>query len=189
MLDFFLKGGILMWPILACSITALAVIVHKTRQYRTILGQLSAPLEDIRDQKPAVMAPLIDAIDRDIGESEIGLIGTKTVRRLERGLGTLSLISVISPLLGLTGTVLGMIRAFQAIADVDTRVEPALLATGIWEALITTASGLLVAIAAHIAFHYLDHRMGEIALNMKATTLALRSERARKAGRSWNSNA
>jgi biopolymer transport protein ExbB len=180
MLDFFIKGGVLMVPILACSVATLAIILQKTWEYRTIQRQLNAPIKVIQERHPAIMTPLLDAIDRDLGDNEISLIGTVVVRRLEQGLGTLSLISVISPLLGLTGTVLGMIRAFQAIAEVGTRVEPALLATGIWEALITTASGLLVAIVAHVAFHYLDQRMGEIALNLKEITLALRLEPAEK---------
>lgn len=177
MTELFLKGGLLMWPILACSVTALAVILHKTWQFRRVMGQLSQPLWTLRKQRPEVMEPLLTALDRDLGEQEIGLIGTRQVRRLERGLGTLSLVSVISPLLGLTGTVMGMIRAFQSIAEAGSRVEPSLLARGIWEALITTAAGLLVAIAAHVAFHYLDSRMGEIALTMKEITLALNTER------------
>ncbi|MFP4108378.1 MAG: MotA/TolQ/ExbB proton channel family protein [Desulfonatronovibrio sp.] len=176
MTDMFLKGGILMWPILACSITALAVILHKTMQYRIIMEQLSLSLKEIERQRPPVLEPLIQALEKRLGDKEIGLIGTKQVRRLERGLGTLSLISVISPLLGLTGTVLGMIKAFQSMAEAGSRVEPAILATGIWEALITTAAGLLVAIAAHVAFHYLDSRMGEITLSMKEVTLALGSK-------------
>ena len=178
MLDFFLKGGPLMWPILACSVTGLAVILHKTLQYRRIAAELSMDLKDMARQRPPVMEPLLEALEKGVGEKEIGLVGTRQVRRLERGLGTLSLVSVISPLLGLTGTVLGMIRAFQAIAGAGSRVEPSLLAGGIWEALITTAAGLLVAIAAHVGFHYLDSRMGEIALNMKEVTLALKAERS-----------
>lgn len=176
MIELFLKGGPLMWPILACSVTALTVILHKTWQYYRIMDQLTLSLREVRKKQPEAMAPLLAALTKGIGEKEIGLIGTRQVRRLERGLGTLSLVSVISPLLGLTGTVLGMIRSFQAIADAGSRVEPSLLAGGIWQALITTAAGLLVAIAAHVAFHYLDGRMGEIALTMKETTLALLAE-------------
>ncbi|WP_028575809.1 MotA/TolQ/ExbB proton channel family protein [Desulfonatronovibrio hydrogenovorans] len=182
MADLFFKGGILMWPILACSITALAVILHKTMQYRSIMGQLNMSLKEVQQQRPPVLEPLISGLERHLGEKEIGIIGTRLIRRLERGLGTLSLISVISPLLGLTGTVLGMIKAFQSMAEVGTRVEPAILATGIWEALITTASGLLVAIAAHVAFHYLDSRMGEITLGMKEITLALSTKACEQEG-------
>lgn len=180
MTDMFLKGGVLMWPILACSITALAVILHKTMQYRSIMGQLNMSLKDIERLRPPVMNPLLAALEKKLGDKEIGLMGTRQVRGLERGLGTLSLISVITPLLGLTGTVLGMIKAFQSMAEAESRVEPAILATGIWEALITTASGLLVAIAAHVAFHYLDSRMGEIALSMKEVTLALGSKASQR---------
>lgn len=173
MTEMFFKGGVLMWPILACSIAALAVILYKFMQYRSVLIQLALPLEEIPGKKPPVMRPLLEAINRELDEKEIGIIGTKTIRRLESGLGTLSLISVISPLLGLTGTVLGMIRTFQTIAEIGGKVDSTLLAEGIWVALITTASGLMVAITAHVAFHYLDGCMNEIALSMKEAALAL----------------
>ena len=71
---------------------------------------------------------------------------------LERGLALLSLIATIAPLLGLLGTVLGMIEAFQQMETVGDRVEPAVLAGGIWEALLTTAAGLAVAIPAAVLF-------------------------------------
>ena len=96
---------------------------------------------------------------------------------MERGLGTLSLISAISPLLGLTGTVIGMIQAFQVIASSGSAVNPGMLASGIWEALITTAAGLLVAIPVHVAHHYLDARMGAIVHNLESLASRLVAER------------
>ncbi|MEL6258214.1 MAG: MotA/TolQ/ExbB proton channel family protein [Pseudomonadota bacterium] len=75
---------------------------------------------------------------------------------LERGLALLSLIATIAPLLGLLGTVLGMIEAFQQMETVGDRVEPAVLAGGIWEALLTTAAGLSVAIPAAVIFTWLQ---------------------------------
>lgn len=63
---------------------------------------------------------------------------------------------------GLTGTVTGMISTFQAIGEHGSRVDPSVLAGGIWEALITTAAGLLVALPAHVAYHFLENRLSEL---------------------------
>lgn len=78
------------------------------------------------------------------------------------GLGVLELITTIAPILGLTGTVTGMISTFQAIGEHGSRVDPSVLAGGIWEALITTAAGLLVALPAHVAYHFLENRLSEL---------------------------
>ena len=72
------------------------------------------------------------------------------------------MITTIAPILGLTGTVTGMISTFQAIGEHGSRVDPSVLAGGIWEALITTAAGLLVARPAHVAYHFLENRLSEL---------------------------
>ncbi|MFW5722324.1 MAG: MotA/TolQ/ExbB proton channel family protein [Desulfohalobiaceae bacterium] len=175
MLDLFFKGGPLMWPILACSITALAVTLHKGVQYTLVFRQLRGRAEEIRKRRPWFLVPLLKALGDGAGERELSLIGTRQVRLLERGLGLLSLITVISPILGLTGTVTGMIATFQVIGAGTGGVDPSLLATGIWEALITTAAGLLVAVPAHVASHILDERLSEIALSLQEVVLSLRN--------------
>ena len=91
---------------------------------------------------------------------------------IERGLSWLGLIATITPLIGLTGTVIGMIKAFMVIAK-STSVNPSMLASGIWEALITTAAGLLVAIPIHVGHHYLEKQADEIAFVLKEITMSL----------------
>ena len=86
---------------------------------------------------------------------------------LERGLSLLSLIATIAPLLGLLGTVLGMIEAFQQMETVGDRIEPAVLAGGIWEALLTTAAGLSVAIPAAVMFTWLQRSVDVEAQRME----------------------
>ncbi|MCX8031707.1 MAG: MotA/TolQ/ExbB proton channel family protein, partial [Thermodesulfovibrionales bacterium] len=78
----------------------------------------------------------------------------------------------IAPLIGLTGTVTGMIKAFMVIEH-STTVNPSMLAGGIWEALLTTAAGLLVAIPIHIGHHYLEKRADDIASIMRETAMNL----------------
>lgn len=176
MIGLFLKGGALMWPILVCSIVALAVALSKALQYRAVLGTLARSPAIVRDERPPFFAALLDGIARGLGDKELSLIGTRQIKELEKGLGVLALISVIAPLLGLTGTVTGMIRAFQIIASLGSQVNPGLLAGGIWEALLTTAAGLFVAIPVHIAHHFLEERLDEIALSMKEVAMALAGE-------------
>jgi biopolymer transport protein ExbB len=76
---------------------------------------------------------------------------------------------LLCSILALTGTVTGMIKAFQIIAVSQTQVNPGMLAGGIWEALITTAAGLFVAIPTHVVCHFLEERLNEIALVIKET--------------------
>jgi biopolymer transport protein ExbB len=147
MIQFFLKGGFLMYPILLCSLAGAALLSNKFLQYRRILQEIGRP--EVIKAKPAILVPLLTVIENGGSEKELSVIGTRQVREMEKGLSWLGLIATIAPLLGLTGTVTGMIKAFMVIAN-TTSVNPSMLAGGIWEALITTAAGLLVAIPIHI---------------------------------------
>lgn len=169
MMDMFIKGGPLMWPILLCSILALAIALKKGLQLNGVLKDLSCEIDVILIKKPDYLIPVLQAVETGRNEKEIGIIGTRQIREMEKGLGFLSLIAVVSPLLGLTGTVTGMIKAFQVIALSQTQVNPGMLAGGIWEALITTAAGLFVAIPTHVVCHFLEERLDEIALIVKET--------------------
>ena len=176
MLAYFLKGGPIMWPILLCSVAALAITITKAWQFFRVRRDL-ARSEDIRSQGSRFIAPLVDAVQQGLDDRQISLVGSRELKNLETGMGSLNLIAVIAPLLGLTGTVTGMIKAFQVIAAMGANVDPALLAAGIWEALITTAAGLFVGIPTHVAAHYLDRSLDEVALRMKEITLELQEAR------------
>ena len=165
--SYFQRGGFLMYPILLASIIACAIIIYKWRQYDLASKSLSPDYRELLKNTPTLLQPILDAIHDNRTEQEIGVIGTKQVRELEKGLYTISILAVISPLLGLTGTVLGMIKVFQVVAASGPNISPGLLAGGIWEALITTAAGLFVAIPAHVAHHLLEERLGIIAFNIK----------------------
>ncbi len=173
MIELVIKGGWLMVPILACSLVGLAILVNKFFQYRRILKSLERPVKEMVSDPPEILVPLLRAVKNGGGEKELSVIGTRQVREVEKGLSWLSLIATIAPLLGLTGTVTGMIKAFMVIAASNTQVSPSLLASGIWEALITTAAGLLVAIPVHIGHHYLEKQADEIAFFLKEITLGL----------------
>lgn len=95
--------------------------------------------------------------------------GVHEVPRLEKNLVVLATVAHVSPLLGLLGTVVGMIRAFMIIQEMKGVVNPSDLAGGIWEALLTTAFGLLVAILAYVAYNCLVARVGKMVLEMETS--------------------
>ncbi|MCX7769917.1 MAG: MotA/TolQ/ExbB proton channel family protein [Proteobacteria bacterium] len=176
MFEYFIKGGFLMYPIAVCSFFGLAIIINKFLEYRKLYQILEQPLEEIIKNKPDIIKPIIKAIYDGLSEKEISIIGTKQVRLMERGLSWLALISTIAPLLGLTGTVTGMIKAFMVISQ-NNSVNPSMLAGGIWEALITTAFGLLVAIPIHVGHHYLEKQLDEIVFLLKEISLSIFTKR------------
>lgn len=177
MIDFFLKGGFLMWPILLCSIAGFAIVINKLVQYRQILKEIEGPLRDVLKAKPSILVPILKRLEDACDTQELTIIGTRQIREIEKGLSWLSLIATIAPLLGLTGTVTGMIKAFMVIAA-SSSVNPSMLASGIWEALITTVAGLLVAIPVSVGHHYLEKQADEIAFVMKEITMNLYMRRA-----------
>jgi biopolymer transport protein ExbB len=174
MIDFFIKGGVLMWPILVCSIVAVALIGAKSLRFWVVLSKLAGPVDVILENRPKETTTLLEGIEDGLDEKQIEFIGTKQVRKLEKGLGVLSLISVIAPLLGFTGTVTGMIQAFMVIASHSgSRVDPSMVAGGIYEALITTAGGLFVAIPTHVALHFLEDRLDAITMRLREIAMTL----------------
>ena len=170
MIEFFLKGGFLMYPILFCSLVGVALLINKFLQYRRILKEIERP--EVLKARPAILVPLLTALENGGNEKELSVIGTRQVREMEKGLSWLVLIATIAPLLGFTGTITGMIKAFMVIAS-STSVNPSMLAGGIWEALITTAGGLFVAIPIHIGHHYLEKQADDIAFMMKEIIMSL----------------
>jgi len=105
--------------------------------------------------------------NNDEKEKLISRAGSKIIRYLDKHLRGLAVIVNASTLLGLLGTVTGMIKAFMKIQGLGGRVDASVLAGGIWEALITTAAGLFVAIPTMIAYHYFEGRVDNIGAQMK----------------------
>jgi len=103
--------------------------------------------------------------------------------RLKNGMRTLEFIATVSPLMGLLGTVLGMIEAFQALQNAGSQVDPSILSGGIWVALLTTAVGLIVAIPAVFMLNVLERRMERLHHKMQSATtqvFTVNADRARE---------
>ena len=182
-----------MWPILACSVIAMAIIVERLWAYRrrkvlpsNLVAQIwqlhqnnqltAAHIATVRRSSALgriLAAGLVNRKhSREIMKEAIEEEGRQVVHELERYLNTLGTIANISPLLGLLGTVIGMIKVFTAITSAGVG-NPAVLAGGISEALITTAAGLSVAIPAMIFHRYLSGRVDRIVLGMEEKALKM----------------
>ncbi len=193
MLEIVKSGGWLMIPIVLCSIAALAICAERAwaLQKRRIcpthlLAQIwtwikkneldKSKIKELQQGSPlgrVLAAGLINRHhERAVMKESIEETGRHVVVELERFLNTLGTIAVITPLLGLLGTVIGMIKVFTAITlqGVGNANE---LAGGISEALITTAAGLLIAIPALIFYRYYQRKVDELVISMEQESLKL----------------
>jgi len=194
-LDFVIKGGPIMIPIGLCSLVALAVIVERLvslRRSRVIpsgfLPGLKVALGDGQEDRPKALeycksngSPLANILaagikklghSEDVLERHIDDAGQREVFKLRKYLRLLSVIGSIAPLLGLLGTIFGMITAFQTVAaTAEALGRTELLAKGIYEAMITTAGGLIVAIPVWVAYHYLSARIDRFVGEMDQLTV------------------
>jgi biopolymer transport protein ExbB len=182
-----------MLPIIACSIIAFAIIAERLwtlRVKRVIPRQLVAQvwdqakekkldverLQDLRASSPLgriLAAGLMNRnATRDIMKEAIEDTGRHVVHELERYLNTLGTIAAISPLLGLLGTVIGMIQVFSTITTQGVG-NPAALAGGISQALITTAAGMSVAIPALMAYRYFRGKVNMLVIRMEQQALRM----------------
>tara|TARA_B100000427_G_C15513386_1_gene597157 strand:- start:2632 stop:3279 length:648 start_codon:yes stop_codon:yes gene_type:complete len=182
-LNLLAKGGPVMFILLGFSIFAFSIILVKVIQFSLsrlsktegidkILSKLNGAnakkyLSEIQKIKNPI-ARVIEVVivtkndrrfDKESREAEISRIISIEIRILENYLGGLEVVASISPLLGLFGTVLGMIKAFLNLEKAGAQIEPALLAGGIWEALLTTAFGLAIAIPALAAYHIFENKI------------------------------
>ena len=186
-------GGPIMWPIILCSIAAAAIILERMwtlQEKRVLPGDLVQKIwqlveaNQINDKIIAALeqnSPLGKVLaaglanrhrPREIMMERLEDAGRHVVHELERFLNTLGTIAGVSPLLGLLGTVTGIIKAFNAI-QAGGMGDPRALSGGIAEALITTAAGLCVAIPALIAYRYLRGKVDRIVVAMEKDAIRL----------------
>lgn len=173
-------GGWTMWLIAALSVILLAVVLWKVlslwrlgvwggRHSRRALelwaqGDRRAALDQVRGRpsararvaQAAIGTSLDPAFDDQAAREETARVARQTLYRSREGLRALELIATIAPLLGLLGTVLGMISAFQVLQTSGNQADPSDLAGGIWVALLTTAAGMAVAIPAGVALSWFE---------------------------------
>jgi len=187
--QFVVKGGVLMIPIIFCGVLTLAVILEKLISLKNaqidtekFLNEIEASLRrrkikealDICNKYsskpiPNIIKEGLIKFDRNREEIKeaIGDAAVHEIPKLERYLGILVTIATVAPLLGLLGTVTGLIKAFMVIEAHAGLVNPGDLAGGVWEALITTVGGLVIAIPAYLSYNYFVTRVNNMVLQME----------------------
>jgi len=196
MLEVLSRGGVLVIPILFCSLAGLTIFFERFLLYRRVTfsdDALESLCELVQEKRTAeafgLLQPvrrglrqplnviLLDALtyartDRETMELLLSQGVSREIQYLARHLTTLATLGNIAPLLGLLGTVLGMIKAFAVVERMGGKVNAAMLAGGIWEAMLTTALGLSVAIPLIILHNYLENRLNGIQAGLEERTIA-----------------
>lgn len=197
MWEMMQKGGPIMWPILLCSVIAFGIVIERLVQLRraqidtkVFMEQISKSLKrnkimealELCDRTPGPISRILKAgiLKHDRPRAEVRETiedaSIHEVPLLEKNLPVLATVAHIAPLLGLLGTVTGMVAAFQVIeskASSLNPVNPGDLAAGIWEALLTTVAGLCVAIPTFVAYNYLVSRVDGFVLEMERSATDL----------------
>ena len=197
MYQYFIEGGMMMWLLGALSILGLGTILERTAYFlkneRDLKGNFKDEIiklvraggeeeaiklcERTNNSVSRTVKSILLAYkyENDMYESKEKLMKEKAleqIEKLERRLSILGIVSYISPMAGLLGTVLGMIKSFKAIA-IQGAGDPNVVANGISEALITTAAGLLIAIPAIIAYNLFNRKADKIMMEIEKTSTAL----------------
>ncbi|HOI29668.1 MAG TPA: MotA/TolQ/ExbB proton channel family protein [Melioribacteraceae bacterium] len=188
LLSIFVKGGFLMYFILASSIVAVAIAIEKFIVLKKAKINVPAFLIKLRglikkkDLEGAISycmqerTPVSNIVKKGLKKIRFGhqrvveaieSAGRQEISKLEKGLSILASVAGIAPLLGFLGTVTGMIGAFMKIQELQGSANPADLAGGIWEALITTAFGLIVGIPALALYNYFVSKINKMVVDME----------------------
>lgn len=174
MFEILDKGGPVVWVLLCYSIVALAIVLERYLHFLR-MGQLpqgfvfrlqealsennlTSLISGLRGPEVAVITGLHNAYQQGIQDlvRTATRIGSQELQRMERGFRTLGLLGDTAPLLGLFGTITGMIKAFMVIEQAGGKVDAQALAGGIWEAMVTTGVGLAVALPILFLLHWLE---------------------------------
>jgi len=188
------KGGIIMVPIIIAGVLTLAIVIERLISLKNAEIDNEKFIKDIEEylkrRKIKEAIQLCEAQDKPVPRViKAGLLKSDRSREeikeaiedaanheipvLEKYLGIVATIATLSPLLGLLGTVTGLIKAFMVIEARGGLVNPGELAGGIWEALVTTVAGLVVAIPAYLAYNYFVSRVNNIILQMEKSATRL----------------
>lgn len=187
-LDLLLKGGWVMVPLIILFAVSIYIFVERVRTIKRASKVPEQFMEKIRglvsrgeisaarvicSQTDSPISRMIEKGITRIGsplksiEGAIENVGKIELYRLEKNLTLMATISGAAPMIGFLGTVTGMIQAFIAIAQEEGNVSPQLLSTGIYEAMITTATGLVVGIIAYLGYNYLVSRVNKVVHQME----------------------
>ena len=182
------KGGPVMYPLLVVSFLGVAIVVERTLFVVWIRERPAEVFDRIAEMvRKGRNAEALDFCQQSHGplartlgsgltqfnkerwrlEEIVEVAGQEQLGKLERFLRPLEVMASIAPLMGLLGTVTGMMQAFRRVSEVEGAVTPSLLAGGIWEALLTTAAGLSIAIPLLVCLHIFDRKRERVAMELE----------------------
>ncbi len=203
MFELFERGGIMMYPLLLASIIALIFIVERTfslMRRKIIIPEVVSVVDNFKSRQdidfarsvcskyegplPALLLTVLENPELSMDETREVLQdqGRQEIRGLQKGLSILETTAAIAPLLGLLGTVIGMVQVFSVIQDQGVG-QTAALSGGISQALLTTVAGLFIGIPVLIAFNYFSSKADNLILDIEeqANKLLLKMKKARDA--------
>ena len=164
--------GAIGWPLAMCSVVALAVVLERLVFYARCVRKRHTLYQQLADTLRAHQHH-----DKAIRDEVVQLALLEAKQPYQRGIRLLRIIAIISPMLGLLGTVLGIIAAFEAIAVHAGPISPSIIADGIWQAMLTTAVGLMVALPALVVAHgctmFNEHYFRGMAMRLNTLSLHL----------------
>ncbi len=169
--NWFDQLGLMAWPLAVCAVFTLAVLFERT-----------VFLVKAHTQQEKHYQPLADYLaahqlqPKSIRDEIVSIMLNEFKLPYYRGLKTLRIVGVISPMIGLLGTILGIVAAFKIIAVQTGPVSPSMIADGLWEAMLTTAVGLMIALPAllfaHIFHHFNDRKMNQYCLKLNKLSMS-----------------
>ncbi|MBN3519394.1 MotA/TolQ/ExbB proton channel family protein [Algoriphagus lutimaris] len=192
LLDLLIKGGYMMVPLYLLFILAIFIFFERLITLKKASKTPTSLMDQIRvlvqggkiekakmlcasEQTPVanMIAKGIERIGSPLKNIEVSIenVGKIEIYKLEKNLNLLATVSGAAPMIGFLGTVAGMIQAFIAIAQEEGMVSPKLLSEGIYEAMITTAAGLVVGIIAYLGYNYLVSQVSKLVHSMEYTTV------------------
>jgi biopolymer transport protein ExbB len=192
LLDLLIKGGYMMVPLYLLFILAVFIFFERlitlkkaSKTSSSLMDQIRVLVQSGKIEKAKLLCagentPVANMIAKGIErigsplkniEVSIENVGKIEIYKLEKNLNLLATVSGAAPMIGFLGTVAGMIQAFIAIAQEEGMVSPKLLSEGIYEAMITTAAGLVVGIIAYLGYNYLVSQVSKLVHNMEYTTI------------------
>jgi biopolymer transport protein ExbB len=192
LLDLLIKGGYMMIPLYLLFIVAIFIFIERlitlkkaAKSPKHLMDQIKILVQGGQVEKAKflcqgentpvanMIAKGLDRIGSPLKNIEVAIenVGKIEIYRLEKNLNILATVSGAAPMIGFLGTVAGMIKAFIGVAQEQGMVSPKLLSTGIYEAMITTAAGLVVGIVAYLSYNYLVTRVSKLIHNMEYTSV------------------
>lgn len=192
LLDLLIKGGYMMVPLYLLFILAIFIFVERlitlnkaSKPSSYLMDQVKVLVQSGQTEKAKILcagehtpvanmiAKGVDRIGSPLKNIEVAIenVGKIEIYKLEKNLNLLATVSGAAPMIGFLGTVAGMIQAFIAIAQEEGMVSPKLLSEGIYEAMITTAAGLVVGIIAYLGYNYLVSKVSKLVHNMEYSSI------------------